>query len=196
VEDDRKDIYQDGLKTNFGFNSNNFTANNNSFSEDLEKNYLYLLKNGENLTDPDIISSCKKEQNRDIIDNARLGSYDKYGNYLFLPEIRFELINIPKFIYHFSTKEDKKIFDIKTIVPIFGEIFFKLTVRETEAVLYLVETVSREGGEYLEVYEEVVDALAIGESNPLKIDDIFSIYHIYEKMKHKKINFCMTMQTY
>lgn len=147
---------------------------------DFEEELIYLRKNGENVSDPDIIAYCKLEQNRDIIENARLGSYDKYGNYIFMPQIRLELINIPKFIYHITKLENKKIFDIKTIIPIFGELFFKLTISDKEAVLYLVETVSRESGGYLEVYEEVVDAIVLGKMNPLLTEDIFSMYHIYE----------------
>lgn len=147
---------------------------------DFEEELVYLRRNGENISDPSIIENCKLEQNRDIIENARLGSYDKYGNYIFMPEIRFELINIPKFIYHFSSLENKKIFDLKTIIPIFGELFFKLTISDKEAVFYLVETVSRESGGYMEVYEEVVDAIALGKMNNLLTEDIFSMYHIYE----------------
>ena len=45
------------------------------------KDIIYKRKNGEDLVnDPEAIKSCKNEQNRDVIDNARLGSYDKYGN--------------------------------------------------------------------------------------------------------------------
>ena len=152
----------------------------NKVENGFEEEFIYLRKNGENLSDPDIIENCKLEQNRDIIENARLGSYDKYGNYIFMPQIRFELINIPKFIYHISKQDNTKIFDLKTIIPIFGELFFKLTVSDKEIVLYLVETVSRESGGYMEVYEEVVDAIAIGNMSKYLLEDIFSMYHIYE----------------
>ena len=148
--------------------------------KDFEEELIYIRRNGENVSDPDIIANCRLEQNRDIIENARLGSYDKYGNYIFMPEIRFELINIPKFIYHISKLGNKKIFDLKTIIPIFGELFFKLTISENDVVLYLVETVSRESGGYMEVYEEVVDAIALGKMNNIATEDIFSMYHIYE----------------
>lgn len=141
---------------------------------------IYTRKNGENLIDPDIIALCKLEQNRDIIENTRLGSYDKFGNYVFLPDIRFELINIPKFIYHFSQIQGKKVFDIKTTIPLFGELFFTLKISQNEAVLYLVETVTRELGNYVEVYEEVIDALVLSDQTPLRTEDIFAIFHIYE----------------
>ncbi len=42
---------------------------------------VYFRKNGEDIyNDDDAIKSCRNEQSRDIIDNARLGSYDNFGN--------------------------------------------------------------------------------------------------------------------
>jgi hypothetical protein len=151
-----------------------------------QKEFVYNVENGEDLVDPAVIANCKLEQNRDIIENARLGSYDKYGNYVFIPAIRFELINIPKFIYNVSTHKEKntenviKVFDLRSIIPIFGDLFFKLTLSDKEAVLYIVETVTRESGNYVEVYEEVVDAIALGKMSTLTTEDILAMYHIYE----------------
>lgn len=139
----------------------------------------YKRENGENIVDPNAIKSCKDEQNRDIIENGRLGSYDKYGNYILIPEIRDELINIPKLIYNTREEDRDKIYDLKSKLPIFGEFFFKLKISKVEAVLYLVETVTREAGEYVEVYEEVVDTISLAEEKiPEKI--IFRTFNIFE----------------
>ena len=139
----------------------------------------YKRENGENVVDPNAIKSCKDEQNRDIIENGRLGSYDKYGNYILIPEIRDELINIPKLIYNTREEDRDKIYDLKSKLPIFGEFFFKLKISKVEAVLYLVETVTREAGEYVEVYEEVVDTISLAEEKiPEKI--IFRTFNIFE----------------
>lgn len=139
----------------------------------------YKRENGENIVDPNAIKSCKDEQNRDIIENGRLGSYDKYGNYILIPEIRDELINIPKLIYNTREEDRDKIYDLKSKLPIFGEFFFKLKISNVEAVLYLVETVTREAGEYVEVYEEIVDTISLAEEKiPEKI--IFRTFNIFE----------------
>lgn len=139
----------------------------------------YKRENGESIVDPNAIKSCKDEQNRDIIENGRLGSYDKYGNYILIPEIRDELINIPKLIYNTREEDRDKIYDLKSKLPIFGEFFFKLKISKVEAVLYLVETVTREAGEYVEVYEEVVDTISLAEEKiPEKI--IFRTFNIFE----------------
>ncbi len=148
--------------------------------KETEEEITYLRKNGESTTDPDIIEQCKLEQNRDIIENTRLGSYDKFGNYIFLPEIRHELINIPKFIYHFELQSDKKVYDLKTPIPLYGELFFRLTISSKEIVLYLVETVSRESGAYIEVYEEMVEAVAVGEQKSYSLEEIFKMFKVFK----------------
>ena len=141
--------------------------------------FSYKRENGEDIVEKKAIQSCKDEQNRDIIENKRLGSYDKYGNYIVIPEITNELISIPKLIYNTREEDRDKIYDLKSELPIFGAFFFKLKISKVEAVLYLVETVSREAGEYVEVYEEVVDTLSLAEEKiPEKI--IFRNFNIYE----------------
>ena len=141
--------------------------------------FSYKRENGEDIVEKKAIQSCKDEQNRDIIENKRLGSYDKYGNYIVIPEIRNELISIPKLIYNTREEDRDRIYDLKSELPIFGTFFFKLKISKVEAVLYLVETVSREAGEYVEVYEEVVDTLSLAEEKiPEKI--IFRNFNIYE----------------
>ncbi len=141
---------------------------------------VYSRANGEPLVDPLAIKSCKNEQNRDIIENGRLGSYDEYGNYLFIPEIRQELESIPKLIYNTSVADGKTTYDMRAIIPIFGDIFFKLRINKYEAQLLLIEKVTREAGQYVEVYEELVDSLAMPENDSIPQEIIFSIFHIFE----------------
>ena len=158
---------------------NSTTENTNKNSYDNQSGYSYNRENGEAIVDPRAIKSCKDEQNRDIIENTRLGSYDKYGNYIIIPEIVDELLSIPKLIYNSRTEDRDKVYDLKSEIPIFNEIYFKLKISKVEAVLYLVETVQREAGEYVEVFEEPLDALSLFEEHiPESI--IFRTYNIFK----------------
>lgn len=142
--------------------------------------FSYSRTNGETIVDPFAVESFKNEQNRDIIENGRLGSYDEYGNYLFIPEIRQELIEIPKLIYNTAIKDGKTTYDLRAIIPIFGDMYFKLRINKYEAKLLLIENVTREAGQYVEVYEELVDSIALSETEPVSTDVIFTLFHIYE----------------
>ena len=158
---------------------NSTTENTNKNSYDNQSGYSYNRENGEAIVDPRAIKSCKDEQNRDIIENTRLGSYDKYGNYIIIPEIVDELLSIPKLIYNSRVEDRDKVYDLKSEIPIFNEIYFKLKISKVEAVLYLVETVQREAGEYVEVFEEPLDALSLLEEHiPESI--IFRTYNIFK----------------
>ncbi len=148
-------------------------------SEEEKNDFAYKRDNGEDIVDPVAIRSCKDEQNRDIIENQRLGSYDKYGNYILIPEIRQELINIPKLVYNTREEENCKIFDLSAKIPLFDNLYFKLKISNIEAVLYLTETITREAGEYVEVYEEIVDSLSLQEEKiPQSI--IFRTFNIFD----------------
>lgn len=141
---------------------------------------LYKRENGIDLTDEQSIISCRNEQSRDIIENARLGSYDKFGNYFIIPEIKNELIALPKLLYHKQKQEQQTVYEIKGLIPIFGELFFKLVVKKDEVSLLIVETVKREAGGYLEIFEELIDNLALGKNISLTEDELFKNYHIYK----------------
>jgi len=142
------------------------------------KDLIYKRKNGEDIVnDPEAIASCKREQSRDVIDNARLGSYDKFGNYVIIPDIRRELLSLPKLIIGTRTRNGQTVYELKSNLPIFGDVFFKLSIKNDEAVLYITETVKREAGGYQEVYDEVLDSLATG-TNGLPKSIIFRNYHI------------------
>lgn len=144
------------------------------------KDIVYKRRNGETLVnDPEAIASCKNEQSRDVIDNARLGSYDKFGNYIIIPDIKRELLGMPKIIYNVKNQDNKTVYELKSTIPIFGDIFFKLTFSASEAVLSLTETVNREANGYLEIYDEPLDSLASG-SQGLPQDIIFRNYHVLE----------------
>lgn len=153
---------------------------NDETKKDDSAQFSYFRTNGETIVDPFAVKSCKNEQNRDIIENGRLGSYDEYGNYLFIPEIRQELIEIPKLIYNTAIKDGRTIYDLRAIIPIFGDMYFKLRINKYEAKLLLVENVTREAGQYVEVYEELVDSIALSEKEPVSTDVIFTLFHIYE----------------
>lgn len=141
----------------------------------------FVKANGETLTNMQAIESCRHEQNRDIIDNLRLGSYDRFGNYIIVPAIREELLTIPKIVYVKQVQKDKTIYDMKSMIPLFGDIFFKLVSSKEEVTLYLVETVRREAGDYVEVYEEVLDNFSMTEDDYVPLSVIFRNYNIYDE---------------
>ena len=87
---------------------------------------------------------------------------------------------MPKLVYNVATKDTKTIYDLRSAIPLFGDIFFRLKINKYEAVLLLVEKVVREAGQYIEVYEEVVDSLAFGEKEPMSKEAIFIIFNITE----------------
>lgn len=145
------------------------------------KDIIYKRRNGADLVnDPEAIRSCKTEQSRDVIDNARLGSYDKYGNYVIIPDIKRELISMPKLVYSTNNTSNGTVYDLKGTIPIFGDVFFKLTIGKNEATLSLTESVNREAGGYLEVYDESIDSLALGKDR-LPNSIIFRNYHVIDK---------------
>lgn len=145
------------------------------------KDIIYKRRNGADLVnDPEAIRSCKTEQSRDVIDNARLGSYDKYGNYVIIPDIKRELISMPKIVYSTNNTSNGTVYDLKGSIPIFGDVFFKLTIGKNEATLSLTESVNREAGGYLEVYDESIDSLALGKDR-LPNSIIFRNYHVIDK---------------
>ena len=77
-------------------------------------NHVYKRSNGENIiNDIEAIESCKREQSRDVIDNARLGSIDKYGNYIIIPDIKRELISLPKLVYNTINQGGTTIYELK-----------------------------------------------------------------------------------
>ena len=149
--------------------------------DSLIKDIIYKRANGEKLIgDPHAIASCKNEQSRDVIDNARLGSYDRFGNYIIIPDIKRELVSIPKLVYNVKSLDSKMVYELKATVPIFGDIFFKLTFVGEEALLTITETVYREANGYLEVYDEIVDSMFYGK-NSLPKEIIFRNYNIVDK---------------
>ena len=149
-------------------------------TENNQMDNVFVKATGETLTNMQAIESCRHEQNRDIIDNLRLGSYDRFGNYIIIPAIREELLIIPKIVYVKQVQQEKVIYDMKSAIPLFGDIFFKLVATESEVTLYLVETVRREAGDYVEVYEEILDNFAMTEDDYIPLSVIFRNYNILE----------------
>lgn len=156
-------------------------VNPQNVEKDEAEEVKFVKANGETLTNMQAIESCRHEQNRDIIDNLRLGSYDRFGNYIIVPAIREELLTIPKIVYVKQVQKDKTIYDMKSMIPLFGDIFFKLVSSKEEVTLYLVETVRREAGDYVEVYEEVLDNFSMTEDDYVPLSVIFRNYNIYDE---------------
>ena len=167
---DNKDFESDSKNSNL-FNGQPL---NNNFSG----SEVYIRQNGEDLYDSASIQSCKKEQNRDIIDNSRLGSYDKFGNYIIIPEIKYELINMPKLVVKTKIKPEYELFELISGIPLFNNLYFKLIITQKDVTLFLVENVSREAGEYVEVYEEIIDNFPINK-NEISTSVILKSYHIF-----------------
>ena len=168
------------------------------------KDIIYKRKNGYDIVnDPESIASCKREQSRDIIDNSRLGSYDKYGNYIIIPEIKRELISLPKLVYNQYSTDGSKVFELKSSLPIFNDIFMKLVITGDIANLLVCEQVNREAGGYLEAYDEVVDSLAIGTEERMPQSLIFRTYNIFDnpddfgkELKDSKFDNILTRKVY
>lgn len=156
---------------------------------DDSNNKIYFRKNGGDIyNDDQAIESCRNEQSRDIIDNARLGSYDEFGNYIIVPNIKQELLSMPKLIFNTQYKNDETIFETRGIIPIFGDMFFKLKITPKEVVLYIVETVRREANGYLEIYEEPIDALSC-EHEQIPQEVIFRNYNIKQTSTESEKDF-------
>ena len=145
------------------------------------KDIIYKRRNGYDIVnDPQAIASCKREQSRDVIDNSRLGSYDKFGNYVIIPEVKRELINMPKLVYNQYTSGGMKIYELKSNIPIFNDIFLKLVLTGESANLMICEQVNREAGGYLEAYDETIDSIGMGSEDRLPLSIIFRNYNIFE----------------
>lgn len=168
------------------------------------KDIIYKRKNGYDIVnDPEAIASCKREQSRDVIDNTRLGSYDKYGNYIIIPEIKRELISMPKLIYNQYSSNGSKVFELKSSLPIFNDVFMKLVITGDIANLFICEQVNREAGGYLEAYDEVIDSLAIGTEERMPQSLIFRTYNIFDnpndfgkELKDSKFDNILTRKVY
>ncbi len=168
------------------------------------KDIIYKRRNGYDIVnDPEAIASCKREQNRDIIDNSRLGSYDKYGNYVIIPEIRRELINMPKLIYNQYTSGGAKVYELKSYLPIFNDIFLKLVISGDNTSLLICEQVNREAGGYLEVYDEEIDSISNGRDDRLPLSIVFRNYNIFDnpndfgkELKDSKFDNILTRKVY
>lgn len=168
------------------------------------KDIIYKRKNDYDIVnDPESIASCKREQNRDVIDNSRLGSYDKYGNYVIIPEIKRELISMPKLIYNQYSSNGIKVYELKSTIPIFNDVYLKLVISGDMANLILCEQVNREAGGYLEVYDEVIDSTAMGLEERLPISIVFRNYNIFEnpndfgkELKDSKFDNILTRKVY
>ncbi len=168
------------------------------------KDIIYRRRNGYDIVnDPEAIASCKREQSRDVIDNSRLGSYDKYGNYIIIPEIKRELIGMPKLVYNQYSSGGSKIFELKSTLPIFNDVFMKLVITGDMANLLICEQVNREAGGYLEAYDEVIDSLAIGTEERMPQSLIFRTYNVFDdpndfgkELKDSKFDNILTRKVY
>lgn len=151
----------------------------------LKNEIVYLRSNGQDITDDKIyIESVRDEQTRDIIDNYRVGNYDSNGNYIIDADIVQELIKITKKLnrkdYERLIAETNGDYEFKSIadIPLFGKLEFRLIVTKTDAKLYLIENVFREGGGYLEVYGEKIAEYVSDTIEKKDLKSIFTIFNI------------------
>ena len=151
----------------------------------LKNEIVYLRSNGQDITDDKIyIESVRDEQTRDIIDNYRVGNYDSNGNYIIDADIVQELIKITKKLnrkdYERLIAETNGDYEFKSIadIPLFGKLEFRLIVTKTDAKLYLIENVFREGGGYLEVYGEKIAEYVSDTIEKQDLKSIFTIFNI------------------
>ena len=109
----------------------------------------------------EIIDNCRPAQRMDVINSGRLGIYDKNGKYIIESEILNELRALPKVITEkvVDNPTQSEIYTLKTDIPEVLSLSFKFVVNVNGAKLYLVEEVFKEGGTYLEVYEERIDSI-------------------------------------
>lgn len=130
-----------------------------------------------------LIESLRQEKDLDVIFNARLGTYNIYGEYVLDKNIRQELLDMPKFIYSttFDSDNNLTIYGIRATIPVFGDILFELTVAEDEAVFYLVEEVHRQEVNYVEISKEKIDTVPLDPKNKLPIEYIFQMYNIFKE---------------
>ncbi len=130
-----------------------------------------------------IVDSCKEERDIDVILNGRLGSYNRYGQYIIDSSIKQELIDMPKLIYSVYFDEDRGIttYEARGMLPVFGDILFMLTIGEDEAVFYLVEEIRRKEAGYTEVAREVLDTMPIDPDDPIPEEYILDMYNLYSE---------------
>lgn len=144
----------------------------------------YERKNGEKLHNEVAIKNCKDEQNRDVIDSLRLGSFDKLGNYVIIPDIKRELVDMPKVKIKEENREKDKAYYFVSYIPVFEDINFKLVVSNEEAVLFLEEEVNREAGGYVEIFDEYLTSVPL--SKNLSLEEVFKIFNVQDEGVEKE----------
>ena len=115
----------------------------------------------EEITIIEIMDECRLIQRQDVINNHRLGIYDKDGRYIIEPEIINELKDLPKTITDKEIDHDRNVdtYTLTSSILDVADFEFKLVVSATYAKLYLIENVYKEGGSYLEAYQEKIDSI-------------------------------------
>ncbi|MDR0850102.1 MAG: hypothetical protein LBN07_01300 [Christensenellaceae bacterium] len=113
------------------------------------------------IKDMDVIEVCRPGQRIEVINSSRLGIYDREGKYIIESEILNELRSLPKVVTEKVVDHENQsdVYMLKTNIPDILSLEFKLVVNINGARLYLVEKVYKEGGSYLEVYEEKIDSI-------------------------------------
>ena len=125
----------------------------------------YIRQNGKDVEGEVAIEAVRKQQLKDCVRNTRLGNYNRFGRYIMSPGIINDLLRVTKYIHkdHFkdAIEDSKGGIELKasSYLPVFGELEFRLVIKDKFAKLYIMESVYRELNGYQEIYgEEVVES--------------------------------------
>ncbi len=144
----------------------------------------YYRQNGTALENAIDIESVKRQQHKDVVRNARLGTYNKYGRYVIPPAIISELLGMTKYIYEEKyndvIKESKDTFEfqMRGFLPVFGQIEFRLVVKDKTANLYILENVYREFDGYQEIFGEQISETFCATEKSNLIENLFTLYNV------------------
>lgn len=141
--------------------------------EPKRKTSKYSRFNGSlEISDPDTISNVKIEQEREIIENQRLGSYDFNGKYSIPKEIIGDLLKLPKQILSVKAQDPlrgkKDVYRLTAKLPGFDKLDFLLEVDNQFADIYLLEKAYKEGGNYFDTHEVHLKSVLISEENSIE----------------------------
>ena len=149
----------------------------------MEQN-VYYRQNGAPITNNVHINAVRKQQLKDAIRNNRLGVYNAFGRYILSPKITKELFGITKYVYknHYEQviAESKDVFEFKATsnLPVFGNLEFRIVIKDADVKVYLIENVYREFNGYQEIYGELLSEFACQGDKDVVIDHVFALFNV------------------
>lgn len=140
--------------------------------EPKSKMFKYSRFNGSlEISDPDTISNVKIEQEREIIENQRLGSYDINGKYSISKDIVSDLLKLPKNISSVKAQDPlrgkKDVYRLTAKLPGFDRLEYLLEIDGQFADVYLLEKAYKEGGNYFDTHEVHLKSILVSQENDL-----------------------------